>query len=104
MTGIVGNPAQGCTQGTGNHQGTVETFFGEVGIGPFFEQRHQVGQGGTPTGHDPFFHSRFGRVDRIFKTELAILHLGFGCRTDLNHSHAARELRQTLLELFFIVG
>jgi hypothetical protein len=42
-------------------------------------------------------------MQRIFDTSLLLFHLGLGCSADINDSHTARELGETLLQLLAIV-
>src|SRR5262249_2115527 len=42
-------------------------------------------------------------MQSVLHAGLLLLHFGFGGRADLNHRHAARELRKALLELLAIV-
>src|SRR5213592_4554491 len=61
------------------------------------QQRH------TAARHDAFLDRRAGRMQRVLDTGLLLLHLGLGRRADIQHGHAAGELRQPLLELFLVV-
>ena len=56
-----------------------------------------------PPGHDAFRDRRLRGVDGVVERLLPALHLGFGRRADADHRHAARQLRQPLLELLAIV-
>src|SRR5207249_8913072 len=61
------------------------------------QQRH------TAARHDALLDRRAGRMQRVLDTGLLLLHLGLGRRADIQHGHAAGELRQPLLELFLVV-
>ena len=52
---------------------------------------------------DAFFDRRTRGVQRVFDARLLLLHLGFGRGADVDHRHAAGELRETLLELLLVV-
>jgi len=51
------------------------------------------------TGHDPFLYGRAGRVHRILHSRFLLLQLGFGCRSNPDHCHAAHQFRQPFLQL-----
>ena len=55
------------------------------------------------SGNDAFLGGCLGGVHRILDSGLLLLHLGLGGSADLDQSHAADELRETLLELLAIV-
>jgi len=42
-------------------------------------------------------------MQRVLDTAFFLLHLGLGRRADVQHGHAAGELRQPLLQLFLVV-
>src|SRR6185437_12898361 len=52
---------------------------------------------------DALFDRRARRVQRVFHAGLLLLHLALGRRADVDHGHAARELRLPLLELLLVV-
>ena len=54
-------------------------------------------------GDHAFFHRRTGRVQGVVDAILLLLHLDFGRRADVDHRHAARQLRQAFLELLAVV-
>ena len=54
-------------------------------------------------GHDAFFDRGLRRVHRVLDARLLLLHLGLGGRADLDHGHAAHELREPLLQLLAVV-
>src|SRR5439155_840677 len=54
-------------------------------------------------GDDAFLDRRAGRMQRVFHAGLLLLHLDFGRGTDLDHCHAAGELRHALLQLLLVV-
>ena len=56
----------------------------------------------TAAGDDALLERRAGRLDGVLDTVLLLLHLGLGCRADLDHSDAAGQLREPLLELLAI--
>ena len=56
-----------------------------------------------PPGHDALFDRGAGRVQRVLDPGLLLLHLGLGRGADVDHRHAAGELRQPLLELLLVV-
>src|SRR5205085_5491016 len=53
--------------------------------------------------NDALFDGRAGRVQRVLDAGLLLLHLGLGRGADIDDRHAARELRETLLQLFLVV-
>ncbi|EMP76643.1 GroEL [Burkholderia pseudomallei MSHR1043] len=53
--------------------------------------------------HDAFLDGRARRVQRVVDAVLLLLHLDFGRAADLDHRHAAGELRHALLQLLAIV-
>src|SRR5262249_49006850 len=57
----------------------------------------------TTARHDAFLHRGAGCVHRVIDEVLALLHFGFGRPTDADHSHAAGELGQPLLQLLAVV-
>src|SRR5262249_20559908 len=62
-----------------------------------------VEQGRAATGDDAFLDRRAGGVHRVINAILALLDLDFGRAADADHRDAARELRETLLQLLTIV-
>ncbi len=54
-----------------------------------------------------WYHARFdgraSRVQRVFDAGLLFLHLGLGCRADVDLRHAASQLGQTLLQLLAVI-
>src|SRR5262249_9643997 len=52
---------------------------------------------------DAFFHRSAGGVQGVINAVLAFLHFDFRRAADLDHRNAARELRETLLQLLTIV-
>src|SRR5260370_13052174 len=60
-------------------------------------------QGDRAAGTHAFFHRRGGRMHRVIDAILALPHLDFGRAADADHRDAARELGQTLLQLFTVV-
>ena len=54
-------------------------------------------------GDDALLDRGLGRVHRVLDPRLLLLHLGLGRGPDLDHRHAAHELRQPLLELLAVV-
>src|SRR5207245_1985939 len=61
------------------------------------KQRHAAAR------HDAFLDGRAGRVQRVLDAGLLLLHRGLGGRADLDHRHAAGQLRQPLLQLLAVV-
>ena len=61
------------------------------------QERHAAAQ------NDPFFDGRLSRMHRVVDTILLFLDLDFGRAADADHRDSAGELRQTLLELLFVV-
>src|SRR4249920_3675454 len=53
----------------------------------------------SPARHDPFLDRGPGRGQRIFDPVLLLLELDLGGGSHLDHGHAARQLREALLEL-----
>src|SRR5690606_9899467 len=56
----------------------------------------------TAAGHNTFFHSRPGGVERVLNAQFFLFHFGFGRRTDFDHRYAARQLGQPLLQFFAV--
>src|SRR5688500_15186207 len=50
-----------------------------------------------------FFNGGTGRVQRVFDAGLLLFHFDLGGSADLDHGNTAGELRNTLLELLFVV-
>src|SRR5689334_2609568 len=67
------------------------------------ERLHGAHEGDAAAGDDAFFHGGAGCMERVIDTILTLLHLTFGGAADLDHGHAAGELRQTLLQLLAVV-
>ena len=68
-----------------------------------FERLERAQQRHAAAGHDALLDGRLGRVQRVLDARLLLLHLGLGRRADLDHRHAADELRQPLLQLLAVV-
>ena len=66
-------------------------------------RRARADQRNAAARHDAFFDRRAGRVQRVFHARLLLLHLDFGRGADLDHRHAAGELRHALLQLLLVV-
>ena len=64
---------------------------------------HAAQQRDAAAGDDAFFDRRLGGVHRVLDARLLLLHLGLGRRADLDHRHAADQLRQPLLQLLAVV-
>ncbi len=54
-------------------------------------------------GKDAFLDRRLGGVERVIDAVLLLLHFDFGRAADADHRNAAREFRQTLLQLLAVV-
>ena len=54
-------------------------------------------------GHDALFDRGLGGLHRVFDAVLLLLELDLGGGTDLDDRHAARQLREPLLELLTVV-
>src|ERR1019366_7684635 len=52
---------------------------------------------------DAFFNGRTGRMHRVINAILALLDFGFSRTADADHRDAARELRETFLQLLAVV-
>src|SRR3712207_7798107 len=52
--------------------------------------------------HDALLEGRAGGLQRVLDAVLLLLHLRLGGRADLHDGHAARQLREALLELFAV--
>src|SRR5258706_11582449 len=61
------------------------------------EQRHAAPR------HDALLDRRTSGMQRVLDPSLLLLHLGLGRRADVQHGHAAGELRQPLLQLLLVV-
>src|SRR4029079_14377048 len=53
----------------------------------------------TAARHDALLEGCTGGLQRVLDAMLLLLHLGLGGSADLDHRDAARQLRETLLEL-----
>src|SRR5579883_3392051 len=62
-----------------------------------------VEQRGAAAADDALLDRRAGRVHGVVNPVLALLHLDLGRAADPDHRHAARELRQPLLQLLAVV-
>ena len=71
--------------------------FRPLSVGARAQQRH------TAAGDDAFLDRRAGRVQRVLDAGLLLLHLDLGRGADLDHRHAAGQLRQPLLQLLLVV-
>ena len=60
-------------------------------------------QGHAAARNDAFLDRRASGVQSILHPSLLLLHLGLGGRADLDHRHAAGQLRQPLLQLLAVV-
>src|SRR3989442_1573318 len=60
-------------------------------------------QGHAAARHDTLLHRRAGRVERVLHPRLLLLDRRLGGGADLDHRHAARQLRQALLQLLAVV-
>src|SRR6185437_12864667 len=60
-------------------------------------------QGHAAARYDAFLDGRASRMQSIFHARLLFLHFGLGGRADLDHSDAAGELRQPLLQLLAVI-
>src|SRR5690606_969883 len=67
------------------------------------ERLGRVEQRSTATGDDAFLDRGAGRVERVVDAVLAFLDLDLRGAADLDHRHAAGELRQPLLQLLTVV-
>ena len=63
-----------------------------------------MSQCGAATWDDAFLNCCLGGVDGVFKTELLVLHLGFGGSTNLHNSNATGQLGKSFLQLLLVVG
>ena len=63
----------------------------------------QLEQGAATTGHDPFLHRSAGGIEGIFDPQFAVLEFGLGGSAHLDHSHAARQLGNSLIQFFPVV-
>ncbi len=59
-------------------------------------------QGGATTGDDALLDRGAGRGDGVLQTVLLLLQLHLGGGADLDHAHAAGQLREALLELLAV--
>src|SRR5439155_18150965 len=69
----------------------------------FVECADGTGQCNTTAGDDTFLDGRAGGVHGVLDTSFLLFHLGLGGRADFNHSHAADQLRQPLLQFLAVV-
>ena len=60
-------------------------------------------QSHAAAGNDAFFDRRASGMQSVFHASLLFLHFGLGGRADLDHRHAAGQLRQPLLQLLAVV-
>src|SRR5688572_14155486 len=63
----------------------------------------QSEQSASSTDDDAFLHRGLGGVQRILDTELLLLELSFGLRSDLDDGHTSGELGDSLVQLLLLV-
>src|SRR5262249_50614872 len=64
---------------------------------------HSAQQRYAAARNNAFFYRRTRSMQRILDASLLLLHLGLSSRADLDHRHAAGQLRQPLLQFLAIV-
>ena len=101
LTRVLGDPAQRGLQRTTHdiHAGLLVIV---VAL-EILERRRGTDQGHAAARHDAFLDCRAGRVHGVFHARLLFLHLGLGCRADLDDCNATDELRQSFLQLLAVV-
>ena len=67
------------------------------------ERRRRAQQSHAAAGNDAFLDRRASGMQSILHASLLLLHFGLGGRADLDHRHAAGQLRQPLLQLLAVV-
>src|SRR5262249_16350577 len=98
-TGVEGNPLQRlleCTTNDLRARRLITLELQRVDRGTSPQQR------GATAGHDTLFDRGTRRRERVFDAVLLFLELDLGGRADANDGDAARQFRQTLLELLAI--
>src|SRR5258706_11265455 len=74
-----------------------------VQTGKTVQRLGRIQQRSTAAGKNAFLDCRLGGVERVIDAVLLLLHFDFRRAADADHRDAARELRQTLLQLLFVV-
>ena len=67
------------------------------------DRRRAAHQRHAAAGDDALFDCRAGCMHRILDAGLLLLHLGLGCRADLDDGNAADQLGEPLLQLLAVV-
>src|SRR4051812_2709830 len=98
--GVLGDPAQRLDGGAADDRDTRGLVAGLVEVA--LEDLDGVDQGGATTGDDALLDRGAGRGDGVLQTVLLLLQLHLGGGADLDHAHAAGQLRETLLELLAV--
>lgn len=69
----------------------------------FLQHERCLQKSDSSSRDDSFLDCGFGGVQGILDPELLLLHLDFGCGTDLYHGNSPSELRQPLKQLLLVV-
>ena len=60
-------------------------------------------QGDAAARNDTFLNRRMRGVQRVLHSRFQLFHLGFGVRTNVNHSHSTGQLGHPFGQLFLVV-
>ena len=63
----------------------------------------QLQQGAAATSNDSLLHRSAGGVEGVFDAQLAVLELGFGGSTHLDHGNPSGQFGDPLLQFFAVV-
>lgn len=97
---VLGDPAQRLDDRAAYDGDTGGLVAGLVEVA--LEDLGGVHQSGATTGDDALLDRGAGRGDGVLQTVLLLLELHLGGGADLDHAHAAGQLREALLELLAV--
>ncbi len=97
---VLGDPAQRLDGGLADDGDTGGLVAGLAEVA--LQDLHGVDERGATTGDDALLDRGAGRGDGVLQTVLLLLELHLGGGADLDHAHAAGQLREALLELLAV--
>src|SRR5699024_5552042 len=100
--GILRNLTDRSLESHGDDPGAGLLVAGQ-GLDQLLHSGNGVDLSGTAAGHDAFLHGCTGSIQSVLHPELLLLHGNLGLGTNLDYSHAAGQLGQTLLELLPVI-